>query len=147
MQCLYGIFDLSKHVLCTTFSWFGKFFQNVRNAWGGWVESAVLVDCPAIWLHVAELCNWRSYGREGQLDRFFLAVKKQKNRTKNGQKPLCRHSFFVFAFNWTVGVVSQRIFQIYDLISGKNGNKKFGKSQNVPESERAKDARIAKLYL
>ena len=59
----------------------------------------------------------------------------------------CRHSFFVFAFNWTVGVVSQRIFQIYDLISGKNGNKKFGKSQNVPGSERAKDARIAKLYL
>ena len=65
----------------------------------------------------------------------FLAVKKQKNRTKNGQKPLCRHSFFVFAF------------KNYDLISGKNGNKKFGKRQNVPGTERAKDARIAKLYL
>ena len=45
------------------------------------------------------------------------------------------------------GVGGSKEIQIYDLISGKNGNKKFGKSQNVPESERAKDARIAKLYL
>ena len=42
------------------------------------------------------------------------------------------------------GVGGSKEIQIYDM---KNGNKKFGKRQNVPGTERAKDARIAKLYL